>query len=577
MESKVTMLAVGQGAMNLIEIYDERGLVNLSLIDCGSEDRDSASKDACKEALHYVSEKMKERFHQGDYVMLDNLLITHGDSDHWNLLDRLFEEAVGAKITFIDREGKIRYFLNETADGYKETYYLNTIEGNRSCLYEIKYCKEFEIGLSITYIESSPYISVELDYTYEEKYFYVQWDPEFIYMIVFDELLSSYDIEQQNKLPVYCNDKKFYITINNKKEEYDIPPNYEEFIFLFYELYCYMKSDIMQIPDEHDRVIKDLLDMGIPEKEDIYTILVQNNKCHLPFIEKVYIGGNPYSYGTKFTEMMQAISMCTQNDVVIKVKEGDDISLECGLKLHIIENLEVNQLQKVIKAEAVTKASIRNNATSMVSVLLLDQNPGFKKIVFTGDATVHTFFQILFKIDPEKPYEYCNAVWTAPHHGAYTTMRGLMYEFGQKVRTEVFPKALSLMCPNQMVVSAGVNNIYGHPCHSFMEWVSEFMECNEFQDMQHTVYWNQNDHNRKCGAEWELKPVEIPLYTTYTTLQNGSVGYQNKTFSYPSEYDVLEENILLLENRIEPEGRIFGSKTIPVKEEIPSKSMFFHR
>ena len=69
-EVVVTVLPVGQGAMNLIEVYDDcNALVNLSLIDCGTDRTTPARFDKLdtpvRESVEYVAEKMRERLYGG--------------------------------------------------------------------------------------------------------------------------------------------------------------------------------------------------------------------------------------------------------------------------------------------------------------------------------------------------------------------------------------------------------------------------------------------------------------------------------------------------------------------------------
>ena len=110
-----------------------------------------------------------------------------------------------------------------------------------------------------------------------------------------------------------------------------------------------------------------------------------------------------------------------------------------------------------------------------------------------------------------------------------------------------------------------------------MSLVENYFTRAGLQDIPHDIYRNANDKNRAGGAAWEFVSTNLPLYTTYTILQDGSEGYRDYVFSFSTENAVPAENLLLLENREEPAGRVFGSTTIPSKTEIPSKSMFFQR
>lgn len=578
MDSIVTMLAVGQGAMNLIEIYDvlegERVLVNLSLIDCGSIDGHPVSKAACEKSLGFAVEKMRERYDTfGDGMMLDHLLLTHKDADHWNLLERLFQMAIGVETALVSEN--IGYLRVEESDNYIENYYVNRLEGNYR--YEKNYYDECEIELTFTYKVSGQDSIPEmiLEYEYGDNYMSVCWRPEFLSVSVFN-------VYRQLNQPVgLCIFGRYGLFLPKTKEHinWEIPSGYKEFLELFFDISGILQvilENYTDIPAGHTVVMREMLTNINVSREDIEKVTMENPDHVPPFIKNLYIGGNSSAFSGKFGAMERTLTMLSKNREFL-VNKGRCIDLYGRIQLYIIEKLNEYGLKRVNNAESVSKPSIKNNATSIVSVLLLDGESAFKKIVFTGDATVHTFYQMLLDIDADikqgKPVKYKNAAWTAPHHGAYKTIHGKIPIKGG----EVFPALLEQVHPTEMVVSAGVVNIHGHPCRSFMDLVENYFTRAGIRDIPHDIYRNTNDKNRAGGAVWEFAPIECPLYTTYTILQDGSEGYRDYVFSFSTENAVPAENRLLLENREEPAGRVFGSTTIPSKTEIPSKSMFFHR
>lgn len=88
--SVLTVLPMGQGACNLIEIYgrdsnntsDPEKLIYLGMVDCGSDD--SKENININESFAYLWNKMYERgkVRGEDNPLIDIVLLTHRDSDH---------------------------------------------------------------------------------------------------------------------------------------------------------------------------------------------------------------------------------------------------------------------------------------------------------------------------------------------------------------------------------------------------------------------------------------------------------------------------------------------------------------
>lgn len=578
MDSKVTMLAVGQGAMNLIEIYDviagRRVLVNLSLIDCGSIDGHRASQAVCERALGYAAEKMQERYILGEHLLLDNLLLTHKDGDHWNLLNRLFKTAIGVDTALISEY--FGYLSIEEPVDFIENYYMNRLDEKFE--HEINYYGECEIESKFSYIEKmhAGRTEMSLEYTYGNSYMFVCWGPESL-------CISASCVNTSDKLVGDCLNGEYVVWRLGMEEQvrWEKPSGYEGFVELFFAasgILQMIRETAIYMPDEHVKLIKNILNNINVGKKKIESATMNNLNHVFPFIQNLYIGGNSDASSKKFSALKKTLKMFSQR-YVVWIAKRNSIELYGGIRLYIIEKLTLSGLRQVPGAEPVSSPSIKNNATSIVSVLLRDKVPEFEKIVFTGDATVHTFYQMLLDINTDmeqgKTVIYQNAAWTAPHHGAYKTIHGVIPDNPEG--REVFPALLGAAHPIKMVVSAGVANMHGHPCKSFMDLVENYFKEAGLQAIPHDIYRNTNDKNKGHGAAWEFASTDCPFYTTYTILQDGSKGYMDYAFSFPPQNAVPAENMLLLENRAEPAGRVFDSTAIPVKAEIPSKNMFFHR
>lgn len=101
---RLTVLPIGQGSCNLVEVYDrpfsgnipQGNLIYLAMVDCGTShgmaDPWSDPKYShIAASLDYVIERMEER---ADYLgvpdyYLDSFDLTHQDADHWNLFTPL--------------------------------------------------------------------------------------------------------------------------------------------------------------------------------------------------------------------------------------------------------------------------------------------------------------------------------------------------------------------------------------------------------------------------------------------------------------------------------------------------------
>ncbi len=566
MHSKVTMLPVGQGAMNLIEIYDDRGaLASLTLIDCGSIDGHELSKEACEESLQYAAGKMSERWNDQEHIYLDHLWITHKDGDHWNLLNRLFEKVIGADAALVNES--IGYFQMEEEADYTVEYYRNNIEGVSQ--YSKSYSCDCDIEWTCTYQASEGEIKQEvtLEYEYEDNVMIVRWSPTHMGITILDAAAWF------NKLANFSLCGMYHIHLGEGWEKVPLPQDYNGFLQLFSGIYASIKQ-LIPIPEIHDGVILGLLQTAMPSPEMIEKCTLGNPDSVPKFIRNLCIGGNALYTGKQFAPLKKTLNMISENLILFPMKGSSYLICE-NFYLYIIEKLSVFELSSLEGAESVTKPSIKNNATSIVSVLA-HPNPFFINTVFTGDATVHTFYQMLLDfVQGKVKVDYRNAVWTAPHHGAYTTLRGQIPENGG----EVFSVLLRETVPGGMVISAGLENTHGHPCNSFVGLVNDFFQYSEWPGEEHFVYHNTTDSCKRSGAVWDFFETILPLYTTYTVLdrESGRQGYRYYEFSFQEQSNHMIQNMPWHERRGGTEKITEQRIKIPVMAEAPSKSMFFHR
>lgn len=99
---RATVLTVGQGSGNLIEVYDDMELINLILIDFGSDDGNYCSCQEVIDLMETRGNKAKEEKITKKDFYLDCLIISHQDQDHYNLMNNI--------LTTVDME--IGYFYS---------------------------------------------------------------------------------------------------------------------------------------------------------------------------------------------------------------------------------------------------------------------------------------------------------------------------------------------------------------------------------------------------------------------------------------------------------------------------------
>lgn len=97
---RVTMLAVGQGVSNLIEVYDNAGrMEQLILIDCGGDGFEEAHVRSSTELILDAMRARAQTEEEYDRY-LDLLIISHQDEDHHSIIKEILEtlEAEGQSI-----------------------------------------------------------------------------------------------------------------------------------------------------------------------------------------------------------------------------------------------------------------------------------------------------------------------------------------------------------------------------------------------------------------------------------------------------------------------------------------------
>lgn len=507
----VSMLPVGQGAMNLIEIYDNGGqLVNLSLVDCGAEYSKRANPATLKRnekaCVQYVMQRMELRYNRGDKLMLDYVFITHLDGDHWSLYSALFEMIfsqnliinlnTNERICFSiidDFFDYVEFFESEKekycgARGSKETFLFSEYLGILD--FEVIYMENSKTEtLNVEFPDLEFYMESELINSQELNILVEIGNYEIAVKAISDNNIacasikeSGEDIKEEtfgiqnygNVLEAIMCCLKKIINVNELEE------------FQKYFEYIYVQAQSIVFPNE------DYIMNALRTKED----------ARVGIINGFIYGGSIKHASPSAKEFLRKM-----NVVARKCLEGvenstydlyRDSNEDKSFFMKIVARLSADMLKNDSRFKQ-SYLNIVRNATSMICVLQCNECP---VVLFSGDATMHTI-QYMWKFTGQKMSEIQNAVWTAPHHGSFRTMNGI--EFSAFMLNYAFPKA--------MIISAGFNSRHGHPHGSFINWTKVYFEGMRKQVNEHYICYNKFDYERK-NAYWVMEKVSIPVYTS---------------------------------------------------------------
>lgn len=545
-EIVVSMLPVGQGAMNLIEVYEREGfsrrLENLTMIDCGFMKNASLLKNTLN-SVKYATEQMRRRFEQGDGIYLDNLIFTHRDLDHWTLFDNLWEELFGPnyymKEAAFDHLEGVRWLDNH--ESVSESYYMYESAQTEIYVYQ-KYFESpselsepnFEISGKITYRadkrQSIQEVRSQLFYSSKSSggIFRANWDMAGLSM-------KAYVPE--------CDENFLNVKLARANSGFILHGFFkgEDHIWFYEGKYPQEDSEFRQFIAEFTLNVLG----GMEEFKDINVIesflrewfvfkgigdIIETVKGGVEVsnvIGSVFVGGNTkadFKKGktlTRVGEMLKRARIASKHGVT-ELKKDDEIPILDPITLLVLERLDLDGLKAIPRVEGntVIDAGILNNGTSAVSVLFNRNDDGFQKFFFPGDATVHTFYGMILDLRHEL---FCDAVWTAPHHGSQRTISGE----GDDEKM-VFPFLLKNTTPRAMVITAGFNNRHGHPNFSFMRWISEYFRVLRRRVQKHSIVFNLNDSR---NGEWRYIWSRFPMYTSLEPVgERGGVMYQNHRF-----------------------------------------------
>lgn len=546
MQCKVTMLYVGQGAMNLIEVCDDDDrLLNLSMVDCGGEVRES------DDAIQYVWDKMYQRMETSGvgHPILDNLIITHRDKDHFNLFSEIFaplikkdgyfsvgKEVWCSKIGKNDLELYKKPIEASMQDGEKYTQIICRIENDHDIIVHSTFTSRPDKDELFHEVRAECYVKEDDDETKREKVLKFSW-------------------EEQGTGSFSCCDNSTYkciansiveipgcmltVWMNNKmiaKGKIQTFENYKDF---YAKCIKPNLGNIGIVGDVGDSILN-IMEQIYPSVDKIEEEFLKEKEIPDMWINAAYIGGNTKQQTKKYKTMKNILALHCGNSNM-STFEG----IQTGHRFHLYGPYQMMVLKRL---DFNGSGLVHNNATSLI-MTLFNSIGNDRKVVFPGDANAHTFKQWETKYTDQLD-SFCNAYWLAPHHGSDSFK-------SKEERNDqcVFYRILRDSEAKDMVISAGKDNNFKHPYKSFIELMEMYYANMKMQVDAHMIRCNNTDSRY---GKLDNQIIKYPLYTLCTD-------------GIRTNYMCDRDPQVLLED-----SRVF--REIPRKpQEVPAPGLFFRR
>lgn len=510
----VYMLPVGQGAMNLITEYEGTNLVNLVLIDCGEiligkKDND---KLASAEAKNFVKNMMDKRFtHSGEKVRLDYLLITHRDIDHLSFIEDLFNVY---NIALVDDDDNVCVVYKR--NGYTDVYTM--FDGSKDVMCE----RTFYNDNTYTIHRSDDEFVIKYENKRFNSKFYAQCSCNKYYSFYINYInntsygknkyINAVSVESEKGKEIWVFED--FTMVNMVAIEGEILDHYTYMLNFFFELfdtYCTAFISKDEIIGLFDFLEADSYKSYNDIREDIGK---SRQKIKAP-ITNCFVGG----LIGQAEETVELLHILSQNYKDGFISNADIFEFNNpNITLEIIHYVKIEQMAKFFKS-----IDSPNNATSAVS--LLYNSTGEFKVLFTGDATQHTFGMI----EKQNTVGMLNdAIWTAPHHGSTSSLKGV----GGSVPLD---KLLEKISVKSVVISAGYQNKFGHPHGGF---IAKFKRYFVYRAVtlpigSHDICYNRNDTKR---GDWVCQATDYPILTTLTKDRFVAHIFEFSTQTYKVDY-----------------------------------------
>lgn len=145
------------------------------------------------------------------------------------------------------------------------------------------------------------------------------------------------------------------------------------------------------------------------------------------------------------------------------------------------------------------------NVVSAIVELETTFTPQTHRFLFPGDPTRQTMVAVSAA---PIPAGYSSNIMSAPHHGSFETCKD-----GASGGTTTLNRFLTQMKPAEMIVSAGVDNTYGHPHASFIATAETVMTGSS---ARHELLYNTTDQSGT--ANLSFKKTTKKIYSTAADL-----------------------------------------------------------
>ena len=595
----VSVLPVGQGSMNLIEVYEtemfRRELVGLTMIDCGSARSRPCKNTSLSEyeraAVKYAAERMKQRFKQGDGLYLDNLIFTHRDSDHWVLFDNLWGELFGEDYSLVegnpDEQTGVRWL--DVDENCFENYYTSQSGQNSTYEYQVFYNTPYSLGRSceiegkIIYRNEEELSKLSFRNKWYGGVFQAGWGTAGLSMKAYipekeENLLKVKLVRSQDRFiihGIFRGEDQHWDVMEDPQSEDGI----RQLIVTFAMELLGEEKEFKGLEDIGDF----LQDKFVPKSREEIEMIIESGVQINDVIGCTYVGGyadadyGKKGYLTGVGKMLQRAHIASRSGVV-ELDRDRLIPITDKVILLVLERLEVEALQSIkVEDGAEIKLDILKNGTSGVSVLINTEDEDVQRFFFPGDATAHTFYGMILDLRYQL---FSNAVWTAPHHGSIRTISGKAE--GEEV--EMLPWLLDTTEPSAMVVSAGLKNRHGHPNFSFMECMDAYFQNRKKGIEKHGIYYSLNDDKH---GDWHYTIIRYPVYTSIQTDDGIDFVYQNHRFTINGSSKAYKYSKIIQSTynyaigipkrekvRDTGDGQLSDGKRTAQKEEIPSDRLF---